>query len=858
MALVVTAKPEIAVTELPPGLSEREAAERLEAEGYNQLPSAEPRGWFSVAAEVLREPMFFLLIAIGVIYLVLGDIQEAMALLVAIFLIIGITFYQQNKTERALQALRDLSSPRALVIREGRQKRIAGREVVRGDIVMLSEGDRVSADAVVLSSLNLTTDESLLTGESVPVRKMAWDGEQQPGPPGGDDQPFVYSGTLVVRGQGVARVQATGLRTEIGKIGKALETLTVEDTALQKETRRLVRLLALLGLGLCALVTVLYALTRGNVLQGILAGLTLAISMVPEEFPVVLTIFLALGAWRISQRRVLTRRVPAIEMLGAATVLCVDKTGTLTLNQMAIRRIFSQGAFHDLDSPTAQLPERLHLPVEFGILASAQNPFDPMEKAFHALGPHLAGFEQRRRGWRLRHAYPLSSALLAMTQVWEIPAESSYVVAAKGAPEAIAGLCRFSDAQWQELEQHVRSMAAEGLRVLGVARALHARADLPEGPQGFDFEFLGLVGLADPVRPGVPDAIRECKRAGIRVVMVTGDYPVTAAHIGREIGLERGDEVVTGAELTSMDDAELQRRIRTAGIFARVVPEQKLRLVNALKAIGEVVAMTGDGVNDAPALKAAHIGIAMGGRGTDVAREAAALVLMDDDFSSLVAAVRLGRRIHDNLKKAMGYVLALHAPIAGLALIPVALRWPLMLLPIHVLFLELITDPACSVVFEAEPEEKDVMDRPPRDSRQPLFTRRMVGQSLLQGVNILAIVLAVLAAAIYSGQDETRARALTFTTLILANLGLIFVNRSWSDIAPRTLLRRNPMLWWITGATLATLALLLYVPPLQSLFRVSALSPSGLLVCVSAAALSVAGFELLKLWRRIRGARTAA
>ncbi len=861
MATVAAIKPETVGPEAIVGLSALEAAARLKADGYNQLPSAGPRRWYAVAGEVLSEPMFFLLIVVGAIYLALGDVQEAAALLVAIFLIIFITFYQQRKTEHALQALRDLSSPRALVIREGRQQRIAGREVVRGDIVLLAEGGRVPADAVVLSSLHLTTDESLLTGESVPVRKVAWGGQQQPSHPGGDDQPFVYSGTLVVRGQGVGRVQATGLRTEMGKIGKALQAVTVEDTSLQKETRRLVRLVALLGMGLCAVVAVLYGSTRGNWLQGILAGLTLAISMVPEEFPVVLTIFLALGAWRISQRRVLTRRIPAVEMLGAATVLCVDKTGTLTLNRMAVSKIFAGEAFHEVDSAAATLPEPFRLPIEYGALASAQNPFDPMEKAFHELErQQLADSETRRRGWKLTRAYPLSSRLMAVTQVWEAEEEGPFMVAAKGAPEAIAELCRFDRVRRAQLEQRAHSMAGEGLRVLGVARAQCARAELPSDPRGFDFQFLGLVGLADPVRPGVPDAIRECRAAGIRVVMVTGDFPGTAAYIGRQIGLERNDEVVTGTELDGMSDAELEVRARTTSIFARVAPEQKLRLVNALKASGEVVAMTGDGVNDAPALKAAHIGIAMGGRGTDVAREAAALVLMDDDFSSLVAAIRVGRRIYDNLKKAMGYVLALHVPIAGLTLIPVTLRWPLVLLPVHVLFLELLTDPACSVAFEAEPEEADVMDRPPRNPRQPLFSARMVWQSLLQGMNILVIVLAVFAIAWYQGRVEAEARSLTFVTLILANVGLIFVNRSWSHVAPLTLARRNPVLWWITGGALATISLLLYVPALQKLFRVVPLSPADLLLCVAAAALSIAGFEVLKLWRRSRGskARSAA
>jgi Ca2+-transporting ATPase len=760
----------------------------------------------------------------------------------------GITLYQERKTERALEALRDLSSPRALVIREGKQKRIAGREVVRGDILVLSEGDRVPADAIVLSCVNLSVDESLLTGESVPVRKMAASGIMDMGRPGGDDLPFVYSSTLVVQGQGIAQVQATGLRTEIGKIGKALQAVEPEGTLLQKETGRLVRNLAILGLSLCMLVIVIYGLTRGDWLHGLLAGITLAMATLPEEFPVVLTIFLALGAWRISQKQVLTRRVPAIETLGSATVLCVDKTGTLTLNRMSVSKLFAHGQFHGIPHSIDIMPETFHELVEFSILASQIDPFDPMEKAIRELGErYLAQTEHLHHNWTLVHEYPLAKELLALSRVWKSPGRTDYVIAAKGAPEAIADLCHFDGVQTEDLSRHVNSMAEEGLRVLGVARARIEQTTLPGEQHDFKFEFLGLIGLADPVRPTVPDAVRECYTAGIRVVMITGDYPGTAQNIARQIGLTPNDRFMTGPELDGMDDSELQRRIQSISIYARVVPEQKLRLVNAFKANGEIVAMTGDGVNDAPALKSAHIGIAMGGRGTDVARESSALVLLDDDFSSIVQAVKMGRRIFDNIKKAIAYIFAIHVPIAGMSLIPVLLKWPLVLSPVHIVFLELIIDPACSVVFEAEPEEANVMNRPPRNPKEPLFSRKTLAVSMLQGLSVLFIVLAVYGIALYRGQGESEARALTFTTLIIANLGLILTNRSWSRTILSTLRSPNAALWWVLGGAAVFLGLVLYLPVLRSLFRFSILHPIDLAICLAAGVVSILWFEGLKM-----------
>jgi Ca2+-transporting ATPase len=838
------------------GLTEQEALERLAEDGYNELPSTQRRTILHILLEVIREPMFIMLIACGFLYMVLGSSEEALMLMGFVIVIIGITFYQEQKTERALEALRDLSSPRALVIRDGKQQRIAGREVVRDDIVLLSEGDRVPADAVLLSGNLLSVDESLLTGESVPVRKKPWDGRLEMGRPGGDDLPFIYSGTLVVKGQGIAQVRTTGSRTEIGKIGKALQILESEDTNLQQQTGKIVRNFAIIGLSLCVLVVVVYGVTHGDWLQGFLAGITLAMATLPEEFPVVLTVFLALGAWRISQYHVLTRRVPAVEMLGAATVLCVDKTGTLTLNRMTVTRIGIGSEEFNVDGKQLTLPERLHEVMEYSILASPADPFDPMEKAMKELGGRtLENTEHIHRDWTLVREYQLSEHLLAMSHVWRSPDGEDYVVAAKGAPEAIADLCHFDETHLQELARLIDRMANEGLRVIGVAKAHFKSVRLPSQQHDFDFEFVGLLGLADPVRPEVAKAVKECYTAGIHVIMITGDYPGTAQNIARQIGLKPLDQIITGQELDQMSDAELQERIKSACIFARAVPEQKLRIVTALKANNEVVAMTGDGVNDAPALKAAHIGIAMGGRGTDVAREAAAIVLLDDNFASIVRAVRMGRRIFDNLKKAMTFIFSVHIPIAGMSLIPVIFKWPLALLPVHILFLELIIDPACTVVFEMEDDEKDIMQRPPRQLEAPLFGRSMVLTGLIQGLGVLTIVLSIYSFMLLYGFGEGEARMMAFVCLVINNLGLIFVNRSRSHSILATLRIPNKALWWVTGGALSFLTLALAFPYLRNLFKFAPLHRWELAVIVVACLISILIAESVKTkaLRRIIG-----
>ena len=834
------------------GLSEAEAQQRLRTEGYNELPSSRKRSLLRMALDVLGEPMFALLIACGVIYLVLGEATDAMMLLAFVFVIIGITLYQERKTERTLEALRDLSSPRALVVREGLEKRIVGREVARGDIVVLVEGDRVPADAVLLQSTFMSVDESLLTGESVPVRKKVTEESTEMGRPGGEDEPFLFSGTLVVKGRGVAQVLASGPHTEMGKIGKALQSIETEKTPLNRQTGRLVRYFAMVGVVLCALVVTVYGLTRADWLGGILAGLTLAMAMIPEEFPVVLSVFLALGAWRIAQKQVLTRRVPAVETLGAAAVLCVDKTGTLTQNVMSLSKLVAGHQTAEVGQAfEGPLPEAFHEIVEFSVLASRLNPFDPMEKAFRQFGErYLEHTEHWHSDWTLVQEYQLSDHLLAMSHVWASTAQGTRVIAAKGAPEAIADLCHFSAAEREELAAEVEVLAREGLRVLAVAKSLLNTSIIPDDQHDFDFEFLGLAGFSDPLRGSVPDAIAECYSAGIRVIMITGDYPATAQRIAKHIGLNPQDQCMTGPELDAMSDVELAGRIQALSIFARVVPEQKLRIVKAVKANGQVAAMTGDGVNDAPALKAADIGIAMGGRGTDVAREAAALVLLDDDFSSIVHAVRLGRRIFDNLKKAIAYILAVHVPIAGLSLLPVLFQWPLILLPVHIVFLEMIIDPACSVVFEVEPGEKDLMQRSPRNPKEPLLGRLRLILSLLQGLGVLAIVLLVYIVSLQRGQTENEARTLTFATLVVANVALILVNRSWSRSIFEIVRTPNSAVWWVIGGALTFLTLVVYVPFLQKAFHFSPLHGVDVLIALSAGVASILWLEGIKALRK--------
>jgi Ca2+-transporting ATPase len=799
----------------PAGLTRGEAARRLEADGPNDLPRAPQRTTWRIAIEVASEPMFQLLAAAVAIYLVLGDVSEASVLFAMLGVIVATELVQERRTEKVLEALHDMTSPRALVWRDGRRERIAGVDVVLGDLIELSEGDRVPADARLLRSNDLLIDESLLSGESLPVAKRAASG-QDAGSSAADPS-IVYAGTMVVAGQGLAEIVATGARSEIGRIGKVLGAIEAEPTPLHRQTRQLVRWFSVLGLAVSLVVAALYVWTHDDWLGGALAGITMAMSMLPQEFLLILTVFMAMGAWRLSQHRVLTRRSATIEALGSATVLCTDKTGTLTRNQMAVGALvlFDGKVPVCWTATNDPLPQAFHDLLHHGVLASEERPFDPMEQAIQTLGARclspVASLE-------LVHEYGLSPDLPVMSHVWSTGDGLQHRIAAKGAPESLASLSHLAPDQREVVLDEAARLADLGMRVLGVASAEWGTAAWPAEQSGFEFRFLGLVGLADPLRENVPQAVSECRQAGIRVVMITGDHPGTARAIARQAGIDGDSGVLLGAQVAALSDPDLRLAVATTTVFARVAPQQKLRIVEALKANGEVVAMTGDGVNDAPSLKAAHIGIAMGGRGTDVARESASLVLLDDDFGTLVQAVRLGRRIFDNLRKAMRFVFAVHVPIAGLTLLPLMFGWPLLFTPMHIAFLEIAIDPVCSIVFEAEDEEPDLMTRPPRDPMAALFSPLLIAASLLQGVLVLVAVGFFYWILLHEGVPEGQSRASAFVALVTSNLALILVNRSSRSGLRALLMTRNRALWLTLLATAAMLSAVVGIEVLRKLF----------------------------------------
>jgi Ca2+-transporting ATPase len=779
----------MAGTSIQTGLTSAEAARRLAVTGPNVLPRANQRGVATIALETMREPMFFLLLAAAAIYLLLGDLGEGLFLLAGAALTVGLVIVQAARSERALQALRDLAEPFALVVRDGARQRIPTRDLVPGDILLVAEGERLPADALLRAGDPLDLDESVLTGESAPVLKS-------PEPAARDDVAAnLFAGTVVTRGHGLAEVRATAGHTAFGRIGASLAAIEEAPTPLQKAARRLTGVLGMLALAVCLLTVLAYGLLREDWLGGALSGLTLSIALIPEEFPMVLAVFMALGAWRLARRRVLVRRPAAIEALGAASVLCVDKTGTLTENRMRLARLWTDEGEREVDGAILH-GAALGL-VETAALASAASSSDPMDRAI---------LDRRARAGAdlvLGKAWPLCADRLAVVQLWTGPIGA--VAAAKGAPEAVFKLCRLEADRIAGLRLELDRLAAEGLRVLAVASWRGNSA--PDTPEALAFTFAGFLGFADPVRPGVPAALAEAGAAGITVVMITGDYPATALTIARRASIDT-DAVVTGAAFAAMTPSQRLASIGRTRVFARVQPEQKLLLVEAFRARGDLVAMTGDGVNDAPALEAADIGIAMGRRGTDVAREAADIVLLDDDFSSLVGGVRLGRRIFANLRKALIFITAIHVPIAGLALIPILLGLPPMLLPMHLVLLELVIDPVCSLVFEAEPSDRAAMRRPPRRPREPLFGLAQAALALLQGAVLLVAVLAV-----YGGLlpllPEPQARASAFTALVAGNLALALADSA----AGVGLLHRSHLTFWAIAAGASLILVLVILTP---------------------------------------------
>lgn len=819
------------------GLTTLEVNKRILANGYNELPQGGARSPIYIFFGAIKEPTLLLLISAALIYLLIGDLSDGLFLLASVLVMLAISFYQENKAEKTLQSLHELSSPRAFVIRDGKESRVPSRELVPGDLIVVYEGDRVPADSILLESKFLRIDESTLTGESVPVSKSP------------ALEPKLYLGSLVTGGQGLAQVTATGASTHLGKLGLSLKKIIDEKTPLQKKMLGTVKRISVLAFILCMLIAIAFGVNFHDWLQGILSGIAAAISLLPAEYPLVLALFLSMGTWRISRKNVLVRRLPALEALGSITNLCVDKTGTLTENQMKIRCLDNNLEIYDFSS-NEKPPEEFHSLIEYAALASHVDPFDPMDKAIWKTLSALREPEHVHKDWALVQEYPLSDELRAMSCVWKSPKAEYYIVASKGAPESIMDLCHLSPQESEREFSRIEDLAQRGFRILGVAKASFAAVSLPLKQHDFDFEWMGLLAMEDPVRPEVPAAIQECQEAGIQVSMITGDYPQTALHIAGQIGLPNSHLVMTGEKLSQLNKQDISSNIKDTAVFARVLPAQKLDIIEAHQSLGRIVAMTGDGVNDAPALRRADVGIAMGARGTDVAREASDLVLLNDNFSSIVQAIRLGRRIYDNIQKAFLYLLCIHIPIAGLTILPVLLKLPILLFPAHLVLLEMIIDPTCTLAFEAEPASDNIMKRPPQKASGKLFSFHEISRSVFIGaIGFIASFLVFWLALDYD-LPANKARTMAFISLIVWGLGAILSHRSLDSNWKRIFSLKNSILNTVFIFTLLIQIFIVQFPPAAHLFRFSPLNfrEWGLCIFTGSASLilSILLFSILK------------
>ncbi len=833
------------------GLSTAEAKQRQQRFGKNELTPRKKESFIRKVFHIIREPMFLLLLIAAVIYFILGEPGDGAIMLIFVVGVIGIDVIQEWKTDKTLHALKDLSAPRITVIRDGREQQIASADLVPGDLMMIQEGVKIPADGPVVRCADLCVDESSLTGEAEGVWKAPAEGSE----PTGDywRRDYCYAGTLVTQGTALVEIARIGAQTEYGKIGLGVAAAPDEATPLKKQTGKLVKTCAVLA-GVLFLLVGLFTWFNipdhslgERLIESVLSGITLAMAMIPEEFPVILTVFLSMGAWRLAKKNSLVRKLPSVETLGAISVLCVDKTGTITMNRMTVQETWvANGSLGTL--------------LETMGLGCETNAYDPMEKAMLACCEQHGIPAQSLFEGELIAEYAFTNQLKMMGHVWR--RNGGLVIAAKGSPEGILSLCDLTEEEAAAAWGRVNELSAQGLRVIAVGAAYpQAEASVPATLTDCRLTLTGLVGLADPPRENVREDIAACGQAGIRVVMITGDNGVTACAIAKKVGIPT-DGVITGDQLEAMTDEELGRAVKTASIFSRVIPEHKMRIVKAFQQNGEIVAMTGDGVNDAPALKYADIGIAMGKRGSEVSREAADLILMDDNFTTIVETVKDGRRIYDNIRKAVGYVFTIHIPIAFASLLgPVLGIAPaaLLLLPLHVVLMEVLIDPTCSIVLERQPAESDIMRRRPRNPKEKLLTGRLLAKSVLQGICVFAASFGAYFATLagdpanapVAGANAPVARAMGISILMLANLFLVQVNSSDHDFAFHSAKRlaRDKVMWAVNLGTLALLAVILY-SPLAALLKLAPLSGMQLLVALGLAAGSVLWYELVKLVKK--------
>ncbi|SHL19851.1 Ca2+-transporting ATPase [Anaerocolumna jejuensis DSM 15929] len=828
------------------GLTTAEAKQLQQQFGKNELIPQKTESFFNKALHIICEPMFLLLIVAAIIYFILGEPRDGAIMLIFVISIISIDVIQEWKTDKTLSALKDLSAPNITVIRNGKEMVIASVDLVPGDLMMVYEGVKIPADGAVVKCNDLCVDESSLTGEAEGVWKVATDNVEL-----SDDywrKDYCYAGTLVTQGIGIINVDKIGAATEYGKIGVNVAAALDEPTPLQKQTGRLVKTCAGIAGVLFVLVGVVTYFnlpdhTLGaRLIESILSGITLAMAMIPEEFPVIMTVFLSMGAWRLAKEQSLVRKLPSVETLGSVSILCVDKTGTITMNQMTVQYTWA------FDGDEHALLETMG----FGCETDA---YDPMEKAMLACCDSHGISKAHLFSGELVMEYAFTNELKMMGHVWR--KNGKLVIAAKGSPEQILTICSLSDQEKEIAMRKVTEMSKEGLRVIAVATAVPAtELEIPATITECSLSLCGLIGLADPPRESVKADIAICRKAGIRVVMITGDNGITASSIAKKIGMEHSDNIITGDMLNEMSDKELKKAVKDVSIFSRVIPEHKMRIVKAFKENSEIVAMTGDGVNDAPALKYADIGIAMGKRGSEVSREAADLILMDDNFTTIVETVKDGRRIYDNIRKAFGYVFTIHIPIAFASLIaPILGVAPsaLMLLPLHVVLLELLIDPTCSIILERQPAETDIMERKPRDPKEKLLSMRTMLKSILQGITIFTASFGTYFTVLASNPvNAPVARAMGLTIVMLSNLLLVQVNSSDKDFAYQSFSRlsKDPVMWISNIGTMLMLVIILYTP-LSGLLKLAPLSAGQFFCSMGIAALAVLWYELVKLFNRL-------
>ncbi|MGG7147499.1 cation-translocating P-type ATPase [Clostridium butyricum] len=820
------------------GLNSEEVEKLQKKYGMNELVSQEKPNMLKKFLGVFKEPMFLLLLIAATVYFLLGAPKDGAIMLVFVGFVASITFIQEWKTEKTMNALKDLTSPKVNTLRNGKNILIKSTELVPGDVVFLSEGERIPADCIVLEPSNFSVDESILTGESEYVMKVSTTQSEKSTDYWKKD--ILYAGTLCVFGKCTAIVKFTGINTEYGKIGKAISEAKDEPTPLQKKVSILVKNIAIAGLILCISVMVASYFYSFDILNSILSGISLAMAIIPEEFPVVLTVFLSMGAYRLAKNNTLMRKISAVETLGSATVLCVDKTGTITQNKMKVKSIYSDGIiFNNEDLKNQELSDLM-------VLSCEKDPYDPMEKAILEAA-NLSQLETVYK-YDLSKKIAFDSKTKRMANIYI--KDNKYYVAVKGSAETVLGLCNLDKQTMDEINIEIDKMASNGLRVLALADC--TSEEVYEDLECYELTFKGLVGLQDPPKEGVEEAIKLCKKAGIRVVMITGDYSKTAMAIGEEIGLKFTDKVIIGNEIDSLSENELCEVVKSCDVFSRVIPEQKMKIVKALKKNGEIVAMTGDGVNDAPALKSADIGIAMGQRGTEVAKEAADMILMDDNFTTIVKSVKDGRRVYDNIRKAMVYILIIHIPIAAMAMFAPLFNLPPLLLPMHIMLLELIIDPTCSIVFEGEPAEANIMENPPRPPQEPLLTRSLTIKVVLQGIIMFLAAFMPFHYMIDLGISSEYARSFSLITFIVANVTLVLVNRSNTELLYHLIKEKGSKVRLIVNSmALIMVFAIVYIPILNGFFRTEKIGIYPLIIAIVLGFISTGWWEIVKITRKI-------